>query len=808
MAALVLHYDRASTLDRERESAAMVSRVLEDHVTRSLDHVDRLLRTLSEAVQASEALRVTVLLEQAAQGQPLVRSLSLLDATGLVLASSQPVNLEARIDPRHLEVAAQVQAAVLGGLFKGRDLDSFEAAASPLDMILLVQKVRHDAAAEGAYLVAALNPSALANHFHLVAATSGHAVTLTNYQGRVLVADVEAPWSALEAPSLQGHPAFVDYLPQREHADLIGPGVLSAQAVQAFRASRTRPLVVIVEKPVEAALAIWRERATRITVAVALAWLFIGGAALAGYRNLRGLRLLGERLTKANERIAHSERDLRLLVEGVHEIMFRTDPLGHVVTANGRWSELTGLSREEIDGRPLAELVQPEFRSAVTRLVAQQGRSASEPAVLTVQLVSRKETAPTVELSLSWVEPSGVRTAGHAGFAVDVTEREKARRELQRQLEFSQTVLQIVPGPLFVKDAQRRFLAVNRAWEEFTGLSAAQVIGRCSSDLQPEEEHQVNDAHDIALQHGRDKTSYELQLRRADGQLRDVVITKAALRSGNHMLGIVGSVHDVTDFLAAQRAIAKARDAAVASDNVKSGFIANVSHELRTPLQSILGFSELALRRSMTPEKLRSFLEDIHASGQRMLTLVNELLDISKFESSLQDLVLQSEDLCDVVRQVAHEMAPIAAQRQVALEVELPQQPLYLPLHRFRLSQVIRNVMANALRFSPPQSQVRVVLGIEGRGASIRVCDQGPGVPEAELEAIFEPFTQSSRTGDGAGGTGLGLTISRSIMKAHGGRIWAANQRDGGAVFTIWLPFTSVAQDGTVRFVTTQPGRL
>lgn len=255
------------------------------------------------------------------------------------------------------------------------------------------------------------------------------------------------------------------------------------------------------------------------------------------------------------------------------------------------------------------------------------------------------------------------------------------------------------------------------------------------------------------------------------------------------LIGVLTVLTDVTEFREAERAIREARDVAEEASRSKSEFVANISHELRTPLQSIIGFSELGVMRGKGSDRIVSMFQDINASGQRMLALVNDLLDVSKIESTVGTFHLESVDLRSLIRPVAREMGPLLARKNLALDMDLSDLPLVARADPLRFQQVVRNVLANAIKFSPNDERVALSAQLGDAGEiHIVVRDHGPGIPEAELEKIFEAFVQSSKTKNGSGGTGLGLAICRKIVEGHGGRIHACNVSDGGAEFHIFFP--------------------
>lgn len=273
----------------------------------------------------------------------------------------------------------------------------------------------------------------------------------------------------------------------------------------------------------------------------------------------------------------------------------------------------------------------------------------------------------------------------------------------------------------------------------------------------------------------RRRAERSLVQRLADGRILRVIDRRMA--DGHTVTALV----DISDLV-------RATESAEAADRGKSDFIATVSHELRTPLQVITGFSDLGCHFAQEHAQFRPMFADIHAAGQRMLRLVNGLLDLSKFDGSSDRLPLKRQPLAPLAAGVVDELRALAAERSVTL-VCTPPAALHADADAFRLQQVLRNVVANALRFAPAGSAVEVGGRDRGlAGVELWVRDHGPGIPPDELETIFEPFVQSSRTRDRAGGTGLGLAICRRLMAAHGGRITAELPDDGGARFVLWLP--------------------
>jgi signal transduction histidine kinase len=233
----------------------------------------------------------------------------------------------------------------------------------------------------------------------------------------------------------------------------------------------------------------------------------------------------------------------------------------------------------------------------------------------------------------------------------------------------------------------------------------------------------------------------------------------------------------------------QAKEAAEQASRAKSEFLANMSHELRTPLHGILSFSELGMRRTagQADAKLANYYERIHASGNRLLHLVTNLLDLARLESGRRRFEFAAVELNHLVTALANQMAGQFARGGRTLELR-ESQPLMVVMDGTAVAQALRNVLENALRFSPEGASVEIEVSESDGGACIAVSDRGPGIPEEELTFVFEKFAESKRTRTQAGGTGLGLAISKAVVDGHGGRIWAEHRAGGGTRMCIALP--------------------
>ncbi|MBB6561749.1 PAS domain S-box-containing protein [Acidovorax soli] len=784
--------DRANALRWDQEKAELLARMLEDQTTRTVEggifalgalaETAALRKPLEEPAQTETALR------QALAGTPYLRAIAVVDIGGRVIASSLAGEAELAIQVEQLGPVPSNGGSTIGPFLRGRGLASLArdapdlGAPGGLGFIPLVRGYADDTG-RPLQLVGLLNPDSLANRQQLAVGEEGFGSAIASYDGEVLVSS----GIALAGRDLAALPVFRDYLPGVEHASYVGAGMGGARQIVAFRASRTQPLVVVVEESHAVSASRWLRNST--------GFLYVGAAAsallllltLVAWRSLRAretARLLAD---QAQARIAHSERELAVLMRSVQELIFRTDADSVITFVNARWAALSGGNESAAIGRLLPELVDEQDRSQAAQLFERGGQGGVRTCQARIQLGTGRRLL--FDVAVVPLLENG-RVLGFAGSAVDVTERWAAQRNLQNQLEFRDLMLQMNPLPISLTDMDSRIVLVNRAWEEYQGRQRKHVVGLRLEDFLPIDEAMVHARADRMLLQQGGQVQFETRILHGDCSLRDTRVTKAVVfNAQGEATGILCTLMDVTDFREAERVTQEARDAAEEASRTKSEFVANMSHELRTPLQSIIGFSELGLLRAKADARLSGMFEDIHRSGERMLNLVNDLLDVAKIESTVGTFHLERLDLRGVIRPVLRELEPLLAPGRLHLDVRLGEVPLIAKVDPVRFQQVVRNILANAIRFSPEGSAIQLLGRVDSIGQiRLAVRDYGPGIPPGELQSIFEAFRQSSKTKDGSGGTGLGLAICQRIVEAMGGQIYAENAPGRGSVFHVVLP--------------------
>jgi signal transduction histidine kinase len=233
-----------------------------------------------------------------------------------------------------------------------------------------------------------------------------------------------------------------------------------------------------------------------------------------------------------------------------------------------------------------------------------------------------------------------------------------------------------------------------------------------------------------------------------------------------------------------------AKDTAEAANKAKSSFLANMSHELRSPMQGIIGFSKLGISKAnnLSGKKTAEYFDNIHVSARRLMSLLNNILDLSKLESGKADYQFEVKELSPITMNIIGEFSAVATEKEIKFDFRKPEFDDGTLMDSEKIMQVVRNLISNAIKFSKSGSNLEIKIDKKESSFLFSITDIGIGIHKDELEFVFDKFVQSSKTRTNAGGTGLGLAICKEIIEGHSGTIWAEQNPEGGSIFRFQIP--------------------
>jgi signal transduction histidine kinase len=285
--------------------------------------------------------------------------------------------------------------------------------------------------------------------------------------------------------------------------------------------------------------------------------------------------------------------------------------------------------------------------------------------------------------------------------------------------------------------------------------------------------------------------SLEMYGRNWQFELQSSILFKQQQLSQQPLIILIGGIVIDVMLLVLFLVLAKSNKQAESANRLKSKFLANMSHELRTPMHGILSFAQIGIKKSDTAprEKLHRYFSNINTSGNRLLILLNDLLDLSKLESGMMRLDKQKCNLVDVFEGCQSEQQQHIEDLSLNLQLIKPEYPVFDTFDGALIGQVITNLLSNAIKFSPKGGLITATISHDNKQELFfSLQNEGIEIPKNELTTIFDAFIQSSKTKSNAEGTGLGLAICKEIIESHKGKIWAENIPEGGAIIKLVIP--------------------
>jgi two-component system sensor histidine kinase VicK len=499
----------------------------------------------------------------------------------------------------------------------------------------------------------------------------------------------------------------------------------------------------------------------------------------------------------AEQTLRESEARYRQLVEGSLGMVCTHNLKGIVLSVNAHGAQSIGRTREDMIDHRLSEFMPQDRRLGFDKYLSDIVRHGEVQGLLHLRHVNGEVRVVAYRNKL--VEIPG-RDSYVLGFGVDITEQTRVQDQLRSLSRQSDSILESVGDGIFGLDLNGNITVINPAALQMLGFKSEEVLGRNMHQLfhhtradgtpnPPAESPISNTLHDLDTVRianevfwRKDGTSFPVEYvarpqieLHSDNEFSLTPASREASHTGK-AVGVVVAFTDTTE----RRAL----------DRMKDEFISTVSHELRTPLTALRAALSLITGGSLSsrPEKLQQMLDIATGNTDRLVRLVNDILELERIGSGKTELHYTMCSADDLFRRAAGLLQTGAAKAQ--LRITFNSQGVNVWADPDRILQTLTNLISNAIKFSPAGTEIQLrARRLDANEAEIQVRDRGRGIPEDKLETIFERFHQvdasDSRT---MGGTGLGLAICRSIVAQHGGRIWATSTLGQGSTLHFTLP--------------------
>ena len=522
-------------------------------------------------------------------------------------------------------------------------------------------------------------------------------------------------------------------------------------------------------------------------------------------------RELSER-QQAQVALVKNEKWFSTTLASIGDAVIATDMNGTVTFMNSVAESLTGWSQAEAVGKSMDlvfDIVNRDTRHPVENPVKKVFREGKVVGLADhTLLLSKNGKEFDIEDSAA-----PILTSTGEGFGVvlvfrDITEKKLTEEGTRHQKELLQLILESLAEGVVVANSNGEFLLFNAAAEQVLGIGATNTAPDQWSDrygtylTDGVTSYPPSELPLVRAMRGESVDAAELFIRNAnvpDGRL--ISVTGRPLRGEDGALrGGVVVLRDITLQKRAQEALLRAKEEAEGASKFKDQFLSTMSHELRTPLNAVLGFSDLLADQRYGPlnDRQRRYVNHIHTGGKHLLKLISDILDLSKIEAGRMELTREDVGVASACAEVLSALEPLADKKSQTLLQQI-EPSLHIRADGTRFKQILMNLIGNAIKFTPEGGQVELAAHRVGEQVSVKVRDNGPGIPLQDQQRIFEAFYRRAQSGAAIEGTGLGLAITVRLVELHGSKLEIDSKPGEGTCFHFSMPLISVARAEPVQ---------
>lgn len=483
-------------------------------------------------------------------------------------------------------------------------------------------------------------------------------------------------------------------------------------------------------------------------------------------------------------------------------------------TGDLEWKWIIGTGFFTDDIKPLLNTMKSDLQHEITTIIAQflafLGGLTLLIFLLTRRIASR--TNKNIQLFLNFFKRAsqGLQVMDTNKLAFQefellaeaanhmISEREKIKSVLANEKSKLRYIIDAIPDLIFFKNTNSLFEGCNTAFEKYTGKTSSEIVGMSEYDLFKKERADCyieSDKRIFSLLLS-ERTTEWVTLRNGEKRLMDTLKTPF-YNSDKVLLGIIGISRDITEMEETRQRLLLAKEKAEESDRLKTAFLANMSHEIRTPMNAIIGFSDLLSDDELSAEDRLDFISKIKSSGNALMSLINDIIDIAKIEAGqlrISESELNLNKLMKELHSTFTNLKNLNGKEKISLEMSLGEEEntVWIFSDPFRLQQILTNLLNNALKFTE-FGKVEFGYSIEDAKLRFFVKDTGIGILRSKQKLLFKRFSQiDSGANRKYGGTGLGLAISSNLVELLGGTIDVDSFPGKGSTFTFTIPYKPI----------------
>ncbi|WP_158599167.1 PAS domain S-box protein [Methanohalophilus sp. RSK] len=485
---------------------------------------------------------------------------------------------------------------------------------------------------------------------------------------------------------------------------------------------------------------------------------------------------------KQNEDSLVKEIDLLTGLIGTARVIVAVlDRQGKIVYCNPHMEKISGYELKEVKGEDWISRFIPDREKERIKSVFKKAISGHPNEGNVNPIVTKEGNEVIVDWYDTALKDNEGEVTGLLAIGNDITQRVEAEEKLK-------TIYENMPGGVLMTGQDYIIKDVNYRTCEITGYKREELVGQLCDIVCPK--GSASNQCPIWEDGKKEFRGMDTTIKCKNGRKNPILknAQEITIKGDTYILEMF---QDISERKTAEENAIEAKRTAEKANQAKSEFLASMSHELRTPLNSIIGFSDILSKeiQGKLNDPQKKYVSNIAKSGNHLLSLINDILDLSKIEAGQKQLEYSSFDLHEVLDEISILIKPLTSKKRIDLQMDLPPEDITVYADKKKFKQVMYNLLSNASKFTSDKGTITIIANQEKDKLKVAVSDTGIGMPEEDQAKIFEPFQQvKSAKSSEHKGTGLGLSLVRELVEMHGGQVGLKSEVGKGSTFTFTIP--------------------